>query len=100
MDEYVSRLKDENTDALFDAILSLRSQEDCYRFFEDLCTIPELKSLSQRWHVARELDRGITYQDISAETKASSATISRVNRCLSYGTGGYRMMLERIGKEE
>lgn len=100
MDEYVSRLKDENTDALFDAILSLRSQEECYRFFEDLCTIPELKSLSQRWHVARELDRGITYQDISAETKASSATISRVNRCLSYGTGGYRMMLERIGKEE
>ena len=100
MEEYVSRLKDENTDALFDAILSLRSQEECYRFFEDLCTIPELKSLSQRWHVARELDRGITYQDISAETKASSATISRVNRCLSYGTGGYRMMLERIGKEE
>lgn len=100
MDEYVSRLKDENTDALFDAVLSLRSQEECYRFFEDLCTIPELKSLSQRWHVARELDRGITYQDISAETKASSATISRVNRCLSYGPGGYRMMLERIGKEE
>lgn len=100
MEEYRSRLKDENMDALFDAVLNLRSQEDCYRFFEDLCTIPELKSLSQRWHVARELDKGVTYQDISSMTKASSATISRVNRCLAYGTGGYAMMLERIGKEE
>ncbi|MBR5805118.1 MAG: TrpR-like protein YerC/YecD [Clostridia bacterium] len=100
MEEYQSRLKDENMDALFEAILSLRTQEECYRFFEDLCTIPELKSISQRWHVARELDKGVTYQDISAETKASSATISRVNRCLAYGTGGYTMMLKRVGKEE
>ena len=100
MEEYQSRFKDENMDALFDAILLLRTQEECYRFFEDLCTIPELKSISQRWHVARKLGRGITYQDISLETKASSATISRVNRCLSYGTGGYAMMLERIGKED
>ena len=100
MEEYQSRLKDENMDALFEAVLNLRSQEECYRFFEDLCTIPELKSISQRWHVARELDKGVTYQDISAKTKASSATISRVNRCLSYGTGGYTMMLKRVGKEE
>ena len=99
MEEYQSRLKDEDMDALFEAVLCLRSKEECYRFFEDLCTIPELKSISQRWHVARELDKGVTYQDISASTKASSATISRVNRCLSYGTGGYAMMLHRIGKE-
>ena len=94
------KIRNKQTDLLMKAMLTLQSEEDAYRFFEDLCTIPELKSLSQRWHVARELDRGITYQDISAETKASSATISRVNRCLSYGPGGYRMMLERIGKEE
>ena len=100
MEAYQSKLKDENMDALFRAILELRSEEECYRFFEDLCTIAELKSLSQRWHVARELDNGLTYTDISTRTNASSATISRVNRCLSYGNGGYAMMLLRLNNGE
>ena len=97
---YQSRLESEEIDSLFRAILELKDVNECYRFFEDLCTIPELKSIAQRWDVARQLDRGITYQEISQELNASTATISRVNRCISYGAGGYRMMLDRIKEIE
>ena len=82
-------------DRLFQAILSLESLEECYAFFEDLCTINELNSLAQRLEVARMLREGRTYTSIEAETGASTATISRVNRFLKYGAGGYPLILER-----
>jgi len=81
------------------AILSLKNEEDAYRFFEDLCTIPEIKSISQRLEVAFLLDRKETYQKIADDTGASSATISRVNRALTYGSDGYRRVLEAIGED-
>jgi len=85
-------------DALFQAVLTLGSEEDCYRFFEDLCTIGELQAMSQRFAVARLLRRGETYSVIAEKTGASSATISRVNRCLVYGAAGYRDALTRLGE--
>lgn len=100
MDEYVSKLRSEEIDALFQAILLLKDPSECYRFFEDVCTVAELKAIAQRWEVARQLDRNITYQEISQELNASTATISRVNRCLAYGAGGYRLLLERIKQKE
>jgi TrpR-related protein YerC/YecD len=89
-------LKDEHMDNLFRAVLKLETVEDCYRFFNDLCTISELKSISQRFEVALMLDEKHIYTDIASKTGASTATISRVNRCLNYGEGGYRMMLDRM----
>lgn len=100
MDAYVSRLKSEELDDVFHAILSLRDLSECYQFFEDMCTINELQAMSQRWQVARQLDEGETYQDIAHKFSASSATISRVNRCLEYGAGGYRLILDRLKKPE
>lgn len=97
---YEPTLKSEAMSLLFEAILGLETQEECYRFFEDICTISELKAISQRIEVARSLDENITYHDISKRTGASTATISRVNRCLLYGTGGYRLALDRIKKEQ
>lgn len=81
---------------LYDAILQLKNREECYAFFEDICTISELQALSQRLQVAKLLREKITYQEISKRTGASTATISRVNRCVVYGTGGYDLALERI----
>ena len=81
------------------AMLTLQSEEDAYRFFEDLCTIPEIKSISQRLEVAWLLCRKETYQRIAEETGASSATISRVNRALTYGADGYRRVLEAMGED-
>lgn len=78
------------TDSLFEALLGLTTVEECYAFFEDLCTIRELRDLSQRFAVARMLAAGRSYQEISQATGASTATICRVNKCLLYGTGGYR----------
>ena len=83
-------------DFLYDAILQLRNRDECYAFFDDICTIAELKALSQRMQVAKLLREKITYQEISKMTGASTATISRVNRCVEYGTGGYDMILERL----
>ena len=97
---YQSRLQSDECDSLFQAILQLNDVNECYQFFEDLCTIPELKSIAQRWEVAKQLDRGITYQEISQQLNASTATISRVNRCITYGAGGYRMMLDRTNSTE
>ena len=100
MDAYVSRLRSEELDDVFQAILSLRDVNECYQFFEDMCTINELQAMAQRWQVARQLDAGETYQDIAHQFNASSATISRVNRCLEYGAGGYRLVLDRLKKPE
>lgn len=93
--EYHSRLQSKLNDELFDAILSLRSREECYRFFEDLCSVSELQAMAQRLEVARMLAEDITYIDIARLTGASTATISRINRCLKYGAEGYRIALER-----
>ncbi len=81
--------------ALFEAILSLENIEECAKFFEDVCTIKEIQDLSQRYAVARMLDGGEKYQSIEAATGASTATISRVNKCLAYGSGGYRAVLKK-----
>ena len=95
-----SKLKDVHMDSLFSAILSLETLEECYNFFEDLCTITEMRSMAQRFQVAKMLDDGRIYSDIVKETGASTATISRVNQCLVYGTDGYRTVLDRIRDKE
>ena len=94
------KLKDANMDFLFDSILKLETREECYKFFEDLCTVNELKSISQRVVVAKMLTEQRVYSDIVAATGASTATISRVNRSLSYGEGGYDIVFERLQKGE
>lgn len=90
------KLHTEAVDQLFAAVLSLETKEECYTFFEDICTINELLSLSQRFEVARMLKDKNTYTEISEKTGASTATISRVNRCLVYGNDGYSMVIDRI----
>lgn len=97
---YESKMKSEETDHLFRAILSLQTVEECYRFFDDLCTIGEIQAMSQRIEVAKMLREGKTFSQISADTGVSSATITRVNKCLSYGSDGYRTVLERCEKEQ
>ena len=91
-------LHTENMDKLFKAILNLESIEECYSFFEDVCTINELLAISQRFEVAGMLNSGKNYLDISAETGASTATISRVNKCLVYGSG-YKSALKKLSEE-
>lgn len=93
---YDSRLKDEFTEELFEAILLLQNKEDCYRFFEDICTVAEIKAMAQRLEVAKMLDQDLTYTDIAEKTGASTATISRVKRCLFFGADGYRTILDRL----
>ena len=90
------KIKTEAVDQLFEAVLSLESREECYSFFEDLCTVNELLSLSQRFEVAAMLREGRTYLDIAEKTGASTATISRVNRSLNYGNDGYEMVFSRM----
>lgn len=94
------KFTDENIDNLFKAILKLESVEECRCFFDDLCTISELQSMGQRFEVALMLDQNKIYTDISSKTGASTATISRVNRSLNYGSDGYRMVIERLKKDE
>ena len=89
-------VRTEAVDHLFDAILSLKDKEECYTFFEDVCTVNELLSISQRYEVAKMLREGKTYLDISNATGASTATISRVNRSLNYGNDAYDMVFERL----
>jgi TrpR-related protein YerC/YecD len=96
---YNSRLKDDFTDKLFEAILLLENQEECYRFFEDICTIGELKAIAQRLEVAKLLYQDATYTDIAEKTGASTATISRVKRCLYFGADGYQLVLKKLGCE-
>ncbi len=90
------KLKDELTDQLCKAVLLLKDSEECYQFFEDICTISEIKALAQRLEVARMLRVGHTYDEIVERTGASTATISRVKRCLNYGADGYKSILERL----
>ena len=93
-------IRTEAVDKLFDAILSLKDKEECYRFFEDVCTINELLSLSQRFEVAKMLRERKTYLEIAEKTGASTATISRVNRSLNYGNDGYEMVFSRLKEKE
>lgn len=94
-----SKLKDELVDKLFEAILLLENVDECYNFFEDICTVSEIKALAQRLEVAKMLKEKKTYTEICEKTGASTATISRVNRCLNYGADGYKMILDRLEKE-
>lgn len=96
MNTYESKLKSEEMDLLFKAILKLENLEECYRFFEDVATINEIKALAQRIHVAKLLSEKKTYAEIASTTGASTATISRVNRCVNYGSNGYNIVLERV----
>ena len=94
------KLQDKNIDFLFQAVLALQTPEECYKFFDDLCTVPELKAMSQQLAVARMLSKKQVYSDIVAETGASTATISRVNRSLNYGSDGYDLVFSRIDEAE
>ena len=92
------KIRTEAVDSLFEAILSLQDKEECYAFFEDVCTVNELLSLSQRFEVAKMLREKRTYLEIAEKTGASTATISRVNRSLNYGNDGYEMVFARMKK--
>ncbi len=95
-----SKLKSKNLDALFEAVLCLKTQEECYDFFEDLCTVLELKALAQRFQVAKMLNEHHVYSEIVKETGASTATISRVNRSMYIGSDGYKIVFERLAKKQ
>lgn len=94
-----SKLNNPELDLFFEAVLKLENIDECYNFFEDVATINELKALSQRLHVAKMLKEKKIYNEIAEKTGASTATISRVNKCLIYGTGGYKTILDRFNKE-
>lgn len=94
--KYQGKLKDRLNDRLFEAILSLENIDECYKFFEDICTVSELRSLAQRLEVAKMLEANQTYGEIASHTGASTATISRVKRCLNYGADGYKLVLRRL----
>ncbi|CCO09233.1 YerC/YecD family TrpR-related protein [Desulforamulus hydrothermalis] len=93
---YTGKLRDKLNDRLFEAILTLQDIDECYRFFEDICTVSELRSLAQRLEVAKMLEANRTYGEIAGKTGASTATISRVKRCLNYGADGYKLVLSRL----
>ncbi len=94
-----SKIKDDSVDFLFKAVLSLKNIDECYNFFEDLCTVQEIKAMSQRLTVAHMLSTKQVYSDIVAQTGASTATISRVNRSLNYGCDGYELVFNRLDKK-
>ncbi|NBI62725.1 TrpR-like protein YerC/YecD [Clostridiales bacterium] len=96
---YESKFKRADIDELFKAVLLLEDEEDCYRFFEDICTINEIHAIAQRLQVAKLLSEKKTYSEIEELTKASTATISRINKCLVYGAEGYQRILERMAAE-
>ena len=93
------KIKTEAAKRLFQAVLTLETEEECFTFFEDLCTINELRDMSQRLEVARMLEAGDKYDRIEEATGASTATISRVKRCLKFGADGYVQVLSRMGKD-
>lgn len=94
------KMKDEKTDLLFRSILSLETPEECYDFFEDLCTVPEIQEMSRRLYAAKLLRENCIYTEIAEKTGLSTATISRVNRCLKYGADGYARVLSRLEEED
>ena len=96
----MEKLDAKMADQFYSAILSFKTKEECRAFFDDICTIKELQDLMQRLQVASMLSKGMNYQEISKETSVSSATISRVNRCLNYGDGGYNIVLGRLENNE
>ena len=96
----MDKLHTPQVDELFEAILSLKDTDECYRFFEDVCTVKEIMDIAQRLKTAKMLSEGANYQEINKETGCSTATISRVRRCLEYGAGGYRTVLARVSEEE
>ena len=97
--EAMKKLHNKDVDALFEAILSLKTVEECYSFFEDACTIKEIIEIAQRLKAAKMLRNGVNYAEISKETGMSTATISRVNKCLEYGNGGYNIVLDRLNED-
>lgn len=96
----MEKLHTKAVDALFNAILTLENLDECYKFFEDVCTIKEILDIAQRLKAARMLKSGSNYLEVCAETGMSSATISRVSRCLEYGAGGYDIVIERLKEKE
>ena len=92
--------RNETIDALFDAILSLETRDECYDFFEDLCTVKEISDMAQRLEAAKLLLDGSTYEQIVKTVEISTATISRINRCIQYGTGGYRQTIEKVREKQ
>lgn len=96
----MDKLRNESTDLLFESILTLKSVDECYSFFEDICTIKEIQSIAQRVVVAKMLTEGSVYSDIVEATGASTATISRVNRSLNYGSDGYKIAFKRLEEQQ
>ena len=96
----MQHMESDSLNQLFDAIISLKTREECYKFFEDVCTVKEMLDLAQRLDVAVLLDQGASYQTIAQQINVSTATISRVSRCLNYGSGGYRLVLERMEEKK
>lgn len=94
---YNSKIKSKQADSLFEAVLSLENMDECYRFFEDICTIKEIQAIAQRLEVAKLLKNNKTYNEIEEATGASTATISRINRSLNYGADGYKIVFEKLG---
>lgn len=94
----MANIHSQAVDKLFEAFLNLESIDECYAFFEDICTIKEIQDMSQRLEVATLLRKGLNYQDISAQTGVSTATISRVSKCLNYGSGGYNAAIDKLEK--
>ncbi len=90
------KIKNQHIDTLFRAVLELKDTDECYMFFEDICTVSELNAIAQRLEVAKMLKNKKTYSEISEKTGASAATISRVNRCLNYGADGYNLIIDRM----
>ncbi|MBQ6662329.1 MAG: TrpR-like protein YerC/YecD [Firmicutes bacterium] len=97
---YESKFAREDIDELFDGILTLKTREECYRFFEDICTVNEIHAISQRLQVAKLLMQKKTYSEIEKLTSASTATISRINKCIVYGADGYQIVINRLEEEE
>lgn len=96
----MATLRSQSIDRLFEVILQLESVEECYRFFEDICTVHEVQDMAQRLDTAVLLDEGVNYQTISQQVGVSTATISRVSKCSEYGTGGYQTVIQRLKQED
>ena len=96
----MDKLRSPSVDRLFQTILALQTVEDCYAYFEDLCTIKEIRDMAQRLDTAILLSKGLSYQKIAEQVDVSSATICRVSKCYNYGAGGYRSAIEKLPKEE
>ena len=97
---YESKIKNRAADDLFDAIMSIEDLDECYKFFSDLCTVKEIRAMAQRYGVAKLLLDKKTYSEIEEATGASTATISRINKCLVYGADGYQRVLERLANQK